>query len=170
MSNSQLMEENIDYVLDEFDAGVPLHLTLHELHRAGYESVTMTAIKECLLLYGRITSLNQPIVATREPSAPSTVPAHPFYHNPNNSDDARTQDPLTPKPAVEVSAPSLNPNAEQAPSSAWDAEADEFAKSAHTEGQTVPQIAESLCRNGYSASVAQVATSLTSQGVSNVRR
>lgn len=142
MSYSQLREENIDYVLDEFDARVPLHLILQELHVAGYVDVTMTAIKECLLLYGRIKSLNEPIIAARGQSARCAAPASAFYENPNNSDDARTQDPLTPDPAVEVPALRCNSQAEQAPSPGLDAEADECAKSAHTQEQTPPQIAE----------------------------
>lgn len=169
MSHSQLSEENIDYVLDEFDAGVELNLILNELHVAGYVGVTITAIQECLQLYGRIASLNQPIVAARGQSAQSAAPANAFQQNPNNPDDSRTHDPLTPPEALEVPALRWNSPVEQASSFSWDAEADEFAKGAHSRGLTVPEIAASLCRNGYSASTAQVVASLNGQGVSNVR-
>lgn len=51
MSHSPVMDECVDYVLDEFDAYVPLHRILYQIHRAGYEDVTLIAIRECLLLY-----------------------------------------------------------------------------------------------------------------------
>lgn len=220
MPYSQLSEENIDYVLDEFDANVQLDDTLHELHRAGYVGVTMATIRECLHQYGRISSLNQPIVAGRGQSAPCATPTNSFQQNPENPNTERTRDTPTPPPDVEVPplrwnseadrisldlyhsgkrvpqisaqlcsngykvtseqvAASLTSQGEQnlrwhaehhpPPPSGWDAQADAFAIDAHNLGETVPQIAASLCRNGYVASKAQVATSLNSQGVLDVR-
>lgn len=106
----------------------------------------INAIRECLLLYGLITTLNQPIIAPRGQPVQSAEPIYIFRQEPNKSDDARAQDPLKPKPAVEVPALCGNSQAEQAASSGRDAAADELAKKAHTQGQTVPQITESLHR------------------------
>lgn len=155
----------MDYVLDEFDGLVPLHRILYQLHVAGYRDMTIIDIRECLLLYGRIKSLNEPIVPARGQPAQSAVPT--FIIRPNISDDTRTQEPLTSNPAVDLPAPHWISQAQQASSSGWDAAADDFAKSAHTQGQTALQITESLYSNGFSTSVSQVVTSLTRQAVSN---
>lgn len=156
-------------MLEEFDGNVPLDLILHAIHEAGEIDVTINAIRECLLLYGRIKSLNQPIVAARGRQAQSAALTNAFTKNLYNSDDARTQYPLKLHPTVEVPALHCNSRAGQATLTGWDAEADEFAKSAHTQGQTAPQIADSLHKKGYLVSAVHVLTSLTRQGVSNVR-
>lgn len=169
MSQSQLKDKIVGYVLDEFDANVPLDLILHAIHEAGEIDVTINAIRECLLLYGRITSLNQPIDAARGRTAQSAALTNDFKKNVYNSNGARTQYPLTLHPTVEFPALHGNSQAGQATSTGWDVEADEFTKSAHTQGQTVPQIADSLHKKGYLVSAVQVFTSMTRQGLSNVR-
>lgn len=169
MSHSQLKDEIVGYVLDEFDANVPLYLILHAIHEAGEIDVTINAIRECLLLYGRITSFNQPIVAARGRTGQSAALTNDFTKNVYNSNDARTQYSPTRHPTVEVLALHWNSQAGQASLTGWDVEADEFAKSAHTQGQTVSQIADSLHKKGYLVSAVQVFTSMTRQGLSNVR-
>ncbi len=114
MSQFQLRDEIVDYVLDEFDGNVPLHLILQAIHEAGEIDVTMNAIRECLLLYGRITSLNQPIVAAHGRPAQSAALTNAFTRIVYNSDGARTQYPLMLHPAVEVPALHWNSQAEQA--------------------------------------------------------
>lgn len=169
MSQSQLKDEIIDYVIDEFDGNVPLDLILHAIHEAGEIDVTINAIRECLLLYRRIKSLNQPIVTAPGRPAHSAALTNAFKKNVYNSDGVRAQCYPTLHPAVEVPALNWNSQAEQATLTGWDAEADEFAKSAHDQGQAVPQIADSLYKKGYLVSQVQIFTSLTRQGVSKVR-
>lgn len=170
MSHSPVTDECVDYILDEFDAYVPLHRILYQIHRAGYEDVTIIAIRECLLLYHRIKSVDQPILPESGQPAQSGHPIYLFRHKANQLADARTQDSaVTPNAAIEAPGVNWISQAQQATSSGWDAAADEFAKNAHAQGQTALQIRESLYRNGFSTSEALVVTSLTRQAVSNVR-
>ena len=88
MSKFQLKDEIVNYVLDRFDGNVPLHLILQAIHEAGEIDVTINAIRECLLLYGRITSLNQPIVVARKRPAQNAAPTNAFTKNVYYSDGA----------------------------------------------------------------------------------
>lgn len=174
MSHYTLEDECVDYVLDEYDQCVPLHRILYQIHRAGFENVTIIAIRECLLFYRRIKRLDEPILPRPGQPAQSSPPVYLIRHKAslNNSDDASTtQDPVVaPNPAVEVPGVSWISQSQQASLFGWDAAADEFAKDAHAQGKTAPEIRELLYRNGFATTEALVVTSLTRQAVSNVPR
>lgn len=74
MSDSPLEDVCVDYVLDEFGQYVPLHRILYQIHMAGFEDVTMIAIRECFLFYRRIKPLDQPILLQAGQSAQSSLP------------------------------------------------------------------------------------------------
>ncbi|MCJ1346460.1 hypothetical protein MMC31_004677 [Peltigera leucophlebia] len=153
MSDPQLSERYVEYVLDEFDAFNTPHQILHALHSEGHVGMQINAILECLQQYGRIPHHDAPTNVAISQSAQSVAPANTSQaQNLNTNQTLSTQN-----------------RAEQAHTLRWNTHADALSLAAYREGYGVRQIKAQLRSHGYRANLAEVATSLRSLGERDLR-
>ena len=178
MSNFTWDAEQVDYVLREFDGGRSAVKIHEELTIAGY-NVRIETIEQTLRVNGRNVDGVDPSARPRYTSNSygppgNQAPAHnqpgnqithqhlvrndcypPTWHAQGNQD-------LPPGTAPGTFAP-------QDPwGRLWDFQAARFAINAHHSGQSVLQIWSDLRRRGYVVNAAEVAASLSAQGVPGV--
>lgn len=177
MSNFTWEAEQVDYVLREFDGGRSVPKIHEELSIVGYNDRLVTV--EQTLRYGRN-------VDGFDPSARPTNISN-SYGPPGNQAPAHSQpgNHITHQHLVrhECYPPTWDAQGNQGrpPTTAsgtfapqdpmgrlWDFQAARFAINAHRSGQSVLQIWSDLRKRGYVANAAEVAASLSAQGVSGV--
>lgn len=178
MSNFLWNEQTIQYVLREFDKGFTVAQIHDELVRAGY-NVQLGTIEQTLRANNRNIDGPNPLARPTYISNSYGPPGNPgpWYNQPGNQVthqhvvrndsyvytwQAQGYEGLPPQTAPGRFAPQSNQGRH------WDAQAARFTIDAHRSGQSVLQIWSDLRRRGYVVNAAEVAASLSAQGVSGV--
>ena len=180
MSNFQWDGEKVQYVLREFDSGRTAAQIREEFVNAGF-NVKLVTVEQTLRANGRnVDGYN----ASIRPSFTSNSYGRPgnqgpAYDQPGNQVThqhlVRNDNyPATWSAQGNQGFPPTSAPGRFAPQNAygqgrqWDSHADLFAINAHRNGQSVLQIWSDLRSNGYVVNAAEVAASLSAQGVSGV--
>lgn len=166
MSNFQLSEGYVDYILDEFDASIPPHQILHAIQYAGQKGIQLDTIVECLHQYGRIPYQQDKSIKTMIIEQPVPAPA-----------PAPVQTPLLPVNIAQIQNPvtkqtrstQRGPAAVRTRRISWNMQADILSLAAYRAGQGLKQIKAHLRSHGYKANLADIAASLRRQGEQDVR-
>lgn len=167
MPNFLWTPERVDYVVGEFDAGVPPAQILAALRSTGYTTLQLVTIEQCLRTNGRSVDGFDPHVRLAFTS--NTYNAQGYQGQTiNYAGDSFVRGSTAPLRS------GYNPPSNYRPQSnnhgkRWDPAADGYAIGAHREGRSVMEIWEGLIGDGYVVNAAEVAASLNAQGVSGVR-
>lgn len=171
-------EESVNYVVREFDNGFTVSQIHEELVHAGY-NVSKGTIEQTLRANGRNIDGPNPSARPTYVSNSYGPPENqgPLYNQPGHQAthqhlvrndsypgtwNAQGYDGTPPQPAEGRFAPQSGQGRH------WDPQAANFALQAHNSGQSVLQIWSDLRRRGYVVNAAQVAASLSAQGVTGV--
>lgn len=165
---------NVQYVLAQFDAGVPPHRILIGLqYRAFLPSATVGTIERCLCENGRRLQHHQADYA----APPRANQPLGVGRGSNHPPGPANQRPFaaTPNPFAQTSAAAATNNNNNLAAIAanrgrpttldWDVQADSFAISAHRSGKSVDEIFSALRSRGYDITEGEIVFSLIRQGV-----
>lgn len=170
--------QNVQYVLKEFDGGRSAKKIHEELVYAGY-NVHLGTVEQTLRVNGRKTDGVNPLARPTYTSNSYGPPGNigPSYNHPGNQ---TTHQHLvrndnyhgTWTDQGNPGFPPFTAPGKFAPQSSqgrqWDSSADRVAIESYRNGKSVLQIWSDLRRRGYVANAAEVAASLSAQGVSGV--
>lgn len=170
--------QQVDYVLREFDGGRNAAKIHEELVHAGY-NVQLATVEQTLRVNGRnvdgVDPLARPMYISNSYGPPGNQA--PVYNQPGNQVthqhlvrndcypstwSAQGNQDFPPYTAPGTFAPQ-NPQGRL-----WDSQAAQIAINAHRSGLSVLQIWRELRKMGYVVNAAEVAASLSAQGVSRV--
>lgn len=178
MSNFTWDAEQVDYVLREFDGGRSAAKIHEELSIAGY-NVKLVTVEQTLRANGRnvdgVDPSARPTLISNSYGPPGNQA--PAYNQPGNHITHQhlvrndCYPPTWNAQGNQGRAPIATPGtfAPQDPMGrVWDFQAARFAINAHRSGQSVLQIWHDLRRRGYVINAAEVAASLSAQGVPGV--
>lgn len=165
MSEPSFTAEHIQYILNQFDAGVPPTVILAELRSNGFPNLRLFPIEQCLRANGRAVDGYDPL--NRSPFTSNTFDARGYQGQPITYPGDTFVRSVGPTKPPYVAPSNFRPQINQGRS--WDRAADEYAINAHREGRSVMEIWAALSNNGYMSNAAEVAASLNAQGVSSVR-
>lgn len=168
-----LSNQNIDYVLTSFDAGISPLQIYDALLSAGVTELEPNIILQCLRENGRL-SQDDPqsyeylgdLLLSYEP-----IRVKIWQRNQAPGSSTATQEgqgfdpPVSPTSTIACSPTSTTAWVDPGPTLPWDALADSFTMAAHNYRQPVPDICAVLRKNGYNVTQSQVLTSLNWQGV-----
>lgn len=164
-----LNRTHVNYVLTEFDAGVPPPQILEGLqYRAFLPSINLATIERCLRKNGRLEDNYQPGNAAQGYQSLGAVSNNPPPPTDRDAPGPRatTQEArqLPANPAVQTSE--NDELANLPPTKQWDNQANCYAFSAYESGgKSVDEICLALRKNGYDIDRSQVMMSLIGQGV-----
>lgn len=165
MSTFSWTPERVQYVVNQFDAGVAPTQILADMRASGYTNLRLFTIEQCLRTKGRAVDGFDPLL--RPPLTSNTFDARGYQGQPNiYPGDRSFRGNTAPKPPY---VPPSNFRPQRNQGRPWDQAADRFAIDAHYEGSTVMEIWQELSRRGYMSNAAEVAASLNAQGVNSVR-
>lgn len=141
MSNFNWTTQNVQYVVNQFDAGVPFAQILTRLQSSGYETLRLVMIEQCLRANGRNVNVYNPQVS-------HAFPSRTFGARPTKS----AHESLVVRPQSNQGR-------------GWDSAAGNYVMHAHSDRRSIVDIWEDLRRDGYGVKVSDVTASLQAQGV-----
>lgn len=131
----ELNQAIVQYVLEQFDAGILPRQILITLHIAGHRDIQLTTIEEYLHQNGRkLSSSDLPHTNVCELSTSRVAMSDTDQFGLNTTHTQKTP---------------TNPRVKQAAHRDWDAKADKFVTNATHHGQHASQIVQTLEQKGY---------------------
>lgn len=166
-----LNRSHVEYVLAQFDIGVPPLQILSRLqYRAFLPSVTVVTIERCLRENGRV--LNDQRAGNKPQGNRSIEIGHAStsfslanHVGPGPSTLTQESSQLSARATMRTYATADEHFVNPAPTMQWDALADSFALAAHRARKPLHEILTMLRSNGYDITLEEVLTNLTRQGV-----